>query len=385
MAEDGRRSSQNRRMIAEAFAENFGSRGELGAAVAIWRDDGEVVSLAGGPVSREAEAGRWTADTLVPVWSTTKGPAAATLLWVLDREKRSIDTRIREFWPAFPADLTVGQVMSHQAGLPALDETVSVFDHAGVVAALERQTPAWVPGSAHGYHPRTFGFILDECVRRLAGGTTLGAVWSAAIQGPLELDVWIGLPESEWVRVARVYPGRLQPRPDEREFGVAFSTPGSLTRRSFSSPQGANAIADFNAPEVLAAGFPAFGGVASARGLARFYGILARGGGGVFSERSLADMERTLTGGTDEVLRMPTAFSAGFQKDPTDATGEKIRAHYGLSLRAFGHPGAGGSLAFASPDKRAGFAYVMNLIEPGVMPNARALSLVDAAVAAGML
>ncbi len=197
--------------------------------------------------------------------------------------------------------------------------------------------------------------------------------------------MWIGLPGDELPRVATVYPGRLQPRPEEREFATAFSTAGSLTRRSFASPQGANAITDFNRPDVLAAGFPAFGGVASARGLARFYGILASGGGGMFSERSLAAMERPLVDDVDRILRMPTAFSAGFQKDPTDATRHKMRTHYGRSPRSFGHPGAGGSLAFASPEKRTAFAYVMNLVEPGVMPNARALTLVDAADSTGLI
>lgn len=358
-----------------AFAANFAEREEIGAAVCVWTDDGPSVSLTGGTVSREPDAAAWTENTLVPVWSTTKGPAVATVLRLLEQHGLHPGTPVHHVWPELPADVAFGHMLSHQVGLPALDVETSLFDHEAAVIAIERQPPHWPPGTAHGYHPRTFGILLEELARRLAGAP-LGEVWRRDIAGPLGLEVWIGLPESEHSRVATVYPGRLAPRPEEKAFGQAFAQSASLTRRAFASLRGLNAISELNQPAAWALGQPAFGGVASARGLARFYHALATGEGGVFSPQLRTWAETTLVDGPDRVLLMPAAFSAGFQKDPIGPDGRKIRQHYGPSPRAFGHPGAGGSLAFADPARRLGFAYVMNLISPGVMPGERALSLV---------
>lgn len=271
----------------------------------------------------------------------------------------------------------MAEVLSHRAGLAALDDVVSVFDHEACREALERQTPNWFPGAGHGYSPRVFGIILEELVRRLTGAP-LGEVWRREMADPLGLDVWIGLPESEFGRVAMVQPGRMLPRPQEAAFIRAWSDPQSLTKRSFGSPRGLHAVTDMNLPEAWRLGQPAFTGLASAEGLAKFYHALVTGAEGVFSARVLQWAEATLTDGDDLVLLLPTAFSAGFQKDPLAVDGSKLRRHYGGSPRAFGHPGAGGSLAFGDPDRRRGFAYVMNTVAPGVMPNERALSLVAA-------
>jgi CubicO group peptidase (beta-lactamase class C family) len=363
------------------FTEAFNSpiqRGEaLGAAACLWTENGPEISLAGGRTARDPAAPEWTDDTLVPVWSTTKGPAAATLLLTLDRAHLPLTTPVHHVWPELGVDITFAQLLSHQTGLPALDVETSVFDHEAAVIAIERQTPFWPPAHGHGYHPRTFGVLLEECVRRLCGAP-LGTVWHRDIAQPLNLDIWIGLPPTEDHRVATVNPGRSTQRPEEAAFVLAYSDPASLTRRAFSSLQGLNAIHDMNRPESWRLGQPAFGGVATARGLAKFYWALATGEGGIFSPAIRTAAESTLVDGPDRVLALPTAFSAGFQKDPVDAHGRKVRQHYGPSPRAFGHPGAGGSLAFADPERRLGFAYVMNLIAPGVMPGEPALSLVRA-------
>lgn len=363
--------------LEDAFTPRFDSGEEIGAAVCVWTDQGPAVSLAGGRISRDETSAAWTEATLVPVWSTTKGPAAATLLHTLEREHLSPATPVHHVWPELGVDVTFAQLLSHQAGLPALEVDTSVFDHQAAVIALERQTPYWAPGTAHGYHPRTFGVLLDECVRRLCNAP-LAEVWRHSIAEPLELDVWIGLPESEDSHVAIVTPGRPIQRAEEQEFMAAFSDATSLTRRAFASLRGLNTTADLNRPEARRLGQPAFGGLSSARGLARFYHALATGEGGLFSDAVRAAAETTLVDGPDLVLRLPTAFSAGFQKDPLGPDGRKRRNHYGPSRRAFGHPGAGGSLGFADPDHRIGFGYVMNLVAPGVMPGERALSLVRA-------
>ncbi len=368
--------------VAAAFDRNFAERGELGASLSVWRHGREIVSLHRGARTRE-EVETWNADTLVPVWSATKGPAALTFLLVLHDAGLSLQDRVRRVWPELRADCTFGQMLSHQAGLCALDGKPSVFDHGAVAAALAEQVPAWEPGTAHGYHPRTFGFLLEECARRLCG-RGIGAVLQQRITGPVEADFWIGLPAAQHHRVARLYPGRVKDMTGtpEEEFHRAFGTPDSLTRRSFASPAGLHAVAGMNEPAAWSAGFAAFGGAGSARGLGKIYALLAAGG--IWQGRELVppgvlqQLQSPLVQGHDRVLLMPTRFSAGCMMDPVDPEGRKRRRHFGPSPAAFGHPGAGGSHAFADPETGLAFAYVMNQMEQGVLPSAKSLSLVEA-------
>jgi len=357
------------------FEENFKARGELGAAVSVWKDGGEIVSLAGGFRERE-KTGKWGKDTLAPVYSATKGPAAATLLYVLSKRGLDARTLVGEVWSGFPQNgATFGEMLSHQCGLAALDEIADVFDHAAVIAAVERKPPEWEPGGGHGYHPRTMGFLVDECVRRLEG-KPLGAVWNDEIARPCGIDFWIGLPESEWGRVAKLVPGRAKPPVYEEGFYAAFNTPGSLTRRAFSSPKGLHAIAEMNAPKAWTAGLPAMGGVGSASGLAKFYQAAIGAVESPFSEAVRNSLGKLQVSGPDKVLLRETAFTAGCQMDPVDAEGRKKRRLYGTSTSAFGHPGAGGSHGFGDPASGVSFAYVMNQMELSVMPGERCTGLV---------
>jgi CubicO group peptidase (beta-lactamase class C family) len=322
----------------------------------------------------ESQTSRAIADPLVPVWSTSKGPAAVTLLYVLEKHDLWLHDSVRTCWPNFPVDGSFGQLLSHQIGLVTLDEVVSVFDYDAVISAIEKQSPAWSLDGSHGYSPRLWGFLLDECVRRLTS-QRLGQVWNEQIATPLGLDVWIGLPESEWPRVQSVRPGKLVARPDEAHFARAYSTAGSLTQRAFRGLKGAQAISDFNDPATWMAAWPAFGGLASAAGLAHFYHLLARAIQeedihGFFSPRLLQALFTPLSTGIDHILCHQTCFSAGLMMDPLDPiSGEKKRTLFGPSLRAFGHPGAGGSIALADPDFARGLAYVTSWLEPGVWPN----------------
>ena len=371
--------------VAAAFARNFAERGELGASLSVWQHGVELLSLHRGARVRE-EVDSWNADTLVPVWSASKGPASLAFLLLLHDAGLTFDTAVRRVWPELRADVTFAQMLSHQAGLCALDARPSVFDHAAVAAALASQMPAWEPGTAHGYHPRTFGYLLEECTRRIAG-RSLGEVLRERVTGPLDADFWIGLPISENHRVARLYPGKLKDMSgtDEAEFYRAFSRRDSLSRRAFTSPDGLHAIADMNQPAAWSAGLAAIGGVGSARGLAKIYALLAAGG--IWQGRPLIpravlhQISQPLIQGNDRVLLLPTRFSAGCMMDPLPATGPKLRSHFGPSPRAYGHPGAGGSLAFADPDTGIAFAYVMNQMEQGVLPNAKSLDLVAAVYA----
>ena len=186
-----------RARLEPLFQENFDKFGELGAAVSVWQNGKELLELHGG--FRDARREQpWTEETIVLIWSATKGLGSACLLHVLQEHKIDIDRRVGEFWPEFAQagkeKITLAQLLSHQAGLAALDRKVDVLDYPAVIDALAKQEPNWPPGTAHGYHARTFGFLIDELVRRIAG-TTLAEYWRKTFAEPLGLDLWIGLPE----------------------------------------------------------------------------------------------------------------------------------------------------------------------------------------------
>ncbi len=365
--------------IRPLFEENFERSGELGAAVSIWQNGRSLLELQSG--FREARREQpWTSDTIVLFWSATKGLGSACLLHVLQGNAIGLERRVAEFWPEFAqagkSAITLAQLLSHQAGLAALDELAELTDHAAVVRALEKQIPLWPPGTAHGYHARTFGFLLDELVRRI-DGRPLGLYWREIFAEPLGLDIWIGLPKEENARAASVYPAKASGPPTD-PFYQALTTPGSLQRRVFTSPRGLNAVSAMNDPANRAHSIISLGGIGSASALGKFYAMLANGGEldgqRSFSAKTIALMTKTLTSGPDRVFIIPTAFSAGFMKDPTDAT-SRI---FGPSSLAFGHPGAGGSHAFADPENNLSFAYVMNQMERQLLPNAKSLRLVQA-------
>ena len=368
--------------VAALFHENFALQGEIGASLNVWRDGREILSLADGWCDRERTV-PWTVQTPVLVWSATKGPAAACVLHAMQEHGITLDTRVADVWPEFAAHgkgaLTIGQTLSHQSGVPALDRVASVFDHVAVAQAIAEQVPYWEPCTAHGYGPRLFGYLLDELVRRIAC-RTLGEYWRTVFAEPLGLDFWIGVSEDIVAKVAPIFPPKAAPPKDR--FYTAFVTPGSLTLRAFGSPDGLKSVAAMNAPGGRRASLPGFGGIGTAAALAKFYAMLASGGvldgRTFFRPQTLAWMNTTLVQGDDHVLLIDTAFSAGFMRDPVSPDGKKLRAIFGPSPSAFGHPGAGGSHAFTDPEHRIAFAYVMNQMEPGVLPGPKALRLVEA-------
>jgi len=366
--------------LRPVFRENFEKIGELGAAVSVWHNGKPVVDLFGGFCDARHER-PWESDTLVLIWSATKGIASACVLHVLQEHGIEIGRRVAEFWPEFAQagkeKITLAQLLSHQAGLCALDARVDVLDYGAVIKALEVQTPLWPPGTAHGYHARTFGFLLDELVRRIAR-KTLSQYWREVFARPLNLDLWIGLPEEENARVATVYAAKSGTPPEPKKFYSDLTTPGTLARKTFTSPYGLNSVSGMNTPAIRAQPIVSFGGIGSASALAKFYSMLANGGKlaeqTFFSQETIAWMTTTLSDGMDRVFQIPTAFSSGFMKDPRNA----VRRMFGTSPNAFGHPGAGGANAFADPENRIAFAYVMNQMEQSLLPNEKSLRLVDA-------
>ena len=369
-----------RERIEPLFVENFSSYGELGAAVSVWQHGEPLVESHGGFKEARREQ-PWTEDTIVLFWSATKGLGSACLLHVLQEDGIELDRRVAEFWPEFAQaskeHITLAMLLAHQAGLPALDQPADVQDYAAVIAALERQTPLWPPGSAHGYHARTFGFLLDELVRRITD-VTLSQYWRATFAESLALDIWIGLPAEEQSRVATIYAARMGRPPSPEPFYRELATPGTLTRRTFSSPGGLHAVSAMNTAAIRSLPIVSFGGIGSASSLAKFYAMLANDGQDngrrYFAAETLHKMSTTRARGVDMIFQIPTSFSAGLMKDPPGAE----RRMFGPSELAFGHPGAGGSHAFADPENGIAFAYVMNQMEQSLLPTEKSLRLVAA-------
>jgi len=365
--------------LASLFDENFTRFGELGAAVSVWRNGKSVLELHGG-FRDSARQIPWTANTIVLLWSATKGLGSACLLHLLQERQIELTRRVAEFWSEFAqggkSEITIAQLLSHQAGLCVLEESVDVTDYPAVIGALEKQKPLWPPGTAHGYHARTFGFLVDELVRRIAE-ISLSEYWRKVFADPLNLDIWIGLPDFEQERVATIYAAKAGGAAAPAEFYRDLATPGTLARKAFTSPRGLHAVSAMNSKENRALSIVSFGGIGSATSLAKFYAMLANGGEldarRYFVPETIAQMTTTLASGPDRIFQIPTAFSAGFMKDPPEAT----RRIFGPSRLAFGHPGAGGSHAFADPEQGISFAYVMNQMEQSLLPNEKSLRLVD--------
>jgi CubicO group peptidase (beta-lactamase class C family) len=366
--------------LTSLFEENFTSLGELGAAISIWRNGQLVLDLHGGFRDARREQA-WTPDTLVLVWSATKGIGSACLLHALQENKLRLERRVSEFWPEFgqneKEDVTIAQLMSHSAGLCALDENADVTDYAAAVRSLEKQRPLWPPGSAHGYHARTFGFLIDELTRRITK-VSVSKYWREVFAEPLALDFWIGLPPDLNSRCATVYAAKAGKAPEPAQFYRDLVTPKTLQRRTFTSPHGLHAVSVMNEPKNRALDIVSFGGTGTAHALGKFYAMLANGGElngrKFFSAETLALMATSIADGMDCVFEIPTAFSAGFMKDASGSQ-QKI---FGPSAKTFGHPGAGGSHAFADPETGIAFAYVMNQMEQSLLPNEKSLRLVDA-------
>ncbi len=374
--------------VREVFAANFAQREDIGAAVCVYRDGRPVVDLWGGVA--DPDTGRpWTRDTLQLVYSATKGVTATAAHLLAQRGALDLDAPVASYWPEFAAngkaDIPVRQLLSHRAGLVALDQPVPLAEALTwdpMVTALAAQRPQWTPGTAHGYHGRTFGWLVGEVIRRVSGRTP-GRFFADEIAAPLDLDFHIGLPESERPRVSRmtyqqehVDFSTIPPEaiPEEfREYAAAMLDPDSLPNRAFAVTDPAEI--DFNSPDLQAAELPASNGIGTARALARMYAALIGEVDGVrlLSPATLTSATREQSCGTDKVMLIPSRFASGYMlpTDPNPMTGP----------HAFGHAGRGGSLAFADPEHGIAFGYVMNHIIENP-DDARAGLLVEAVRAA---
>ena len=366
--------------VREAFVRNFATLGEQGAAVAVYRDGRKVVDLWAG--TKDVDGGEpWQHGTAQVVRSATKGVAAAVPLLLHQRGELDLDAPVGEYWPEFKAHgkerLLVRQVLNHRAGLPVLDRPLTPEEaldpHRGP-EAVAAQAPVWEPGTDHGYHALTYGWLLDELVRRVTGRWA-GEWLAAEVAGPLGLDLWLGLPESEAGRVGRVGrvegpepAGGLRSRP-KRSVTAAYDDPDSLTRRAFAA---ITPFPDQNDPAYRAAALPATNGIATADALARFYAALIGEVDGVrlFDPATVELARAEESAGPDRVLVVGTRFGLGYMLHGT--------ASPLLGPGSFGHPGRGGALGFADPETGIAFGYVTNGFRKTVTADPRAQGLIRA-------
>jgi len=373
-------------LVHEAFCENFASRGELGAAVTVTVDGKVVVDLWGGVADRVS--GRlWSRDTMVIVFSCSKAATALCAHMLVTRGNLDLDEPVASYWPEFAAagkpDIPVRMLLNHQSGLAAIDQPLpvgAIYDWNMMTAALAAQAPQWEPGTAHGYHATTFGWLVGEVVRRISG-RSLGTFFREEVAGPLDLDFWIGLPEALETRVA---PVRMAPLTGETTpITRAMADRSTLTSKAFVNPPGMLTARQVNARALHAAEVPAANGIASARGVAGVYTPLACGGriNGVelVDRETLRAMATVESEGDDRVLLIPTRFASGFMKSIDNRPADS--AVLGPNPEAFGHAGAGGSIGMADPTARVAIGYVMNQMGAGVLLNARGQGLIDAVYA----
>ncbi|MDT5094757.1 MAG: hypothetical protein QOH60_4120 [Mycobacterium sp.] len=375
--------------VADAFRRNLDSGKEVGAAFAVYRDGRKVVDLWGG--SRNvAHRAPWEQDTIVNVFSTTKGVASLAVAVAASRGLISYDAKVADYWPEFAqagkGEVTVRQLLAHQAGLPAITPPLTLeelADPAKMSARLAAQTPAWPPGTRQGYHAITLGWYEGELIRRTdPQGRSLGRFFAEEIAKPLDVDFYIGLPESvDRDRVAFLYAWKrakmlLHLHTMPPRFVAAIFNPRSLSARSISIAKGINDLGALNRDELRVIEMPAVNGTGDARSVAKLYGSAATGGKEIgLAPSILEDLKNPAIpptdGPRDKVLHIDTAFSAGFGKPASIAT-------FGSSDNAFGTPGAGGSFGFADPDTGVGYGYVMNKLGYRLVSDPRELALRNA-------
>ncbi|WP_069162220.1 serine hydrolase domain-containing protein [Nocardia altamirensis] len=371
--------------VADAFHANFdGKPGEVGAACCVYVGGRKVVDLWAGQADRAANR-PWTADTIVQVASTTKGATAICAHLLAQRGLLDLDAPVVEYWPEFGAAgkerIPVRWLLSHQAGLPAIDGPLTyeqALDWHPVIRALEAQKPLWEPGTEHVYHAMTFGFLVGEVVRRISG-KSLGTFFADEVAAPLGLSAWIGLPEQEEARVAKL------------EFAAPFSveeltagmvatsgldaatvtawitamfSPGSIQMRAADLGGAIDNGSDyFTQRPWRAAEFPAANMVADAESVARMYAATVSEIDGMrllepstVERMTVVQTDKTRMYGLPPELDIPAErsfyMSLGFMRSSV------ILPMVGPG--SFGHPGSGGSIGFADPDAGVGFGYVTN-------------------------
>jgi CubicO group peptidase (beta-lactamase class C family) len=374
--------------VRDEFLRNFTERREIGSACAVYVGNRKVVDLWGGV--RDATSGEpWQRDTMVLVFSTTKGMAASAMAVAHSRGLFQLDDPVAKHWPEFAqngkAEVTIRQLLSHQAGLCAPDVQLTpqlLADGDALGDLLARQEVRWNPGERHGYHYLTLGLYESQLLRRVdLDRRPLGTYFQDEVAQPLGAEFHIGLPANvDPHRVARIKafrPAQMMLHMNTLPAGMVlnYMRPRSLTNQTFGNPK-LKSPGDFDLPVYRSLELPAAGGIGEVRGVASIYGDLAAGGARLgISPETMAELEAPALmphhGAHDAVLGVETHYSFGFMKSSPDF-------RFGVGERSFGTMGAGGSFGFADPDASVGFCYAPNRMGFHLWDDPRELVLRDA-------
>ena len=360
--------------LRDAFAALFDEPQERGMALCVQVGGETVVDLWAGVADKEGQQA-WHSDTILNLFSCTKTFTAVTALQLVGEGKLELDAPVARYWPEFGAagkdKITLRHLLSHQAGLPALREMLpaeALYDWHAMTTALAAEQPWWPLGEGHGYAPITYGWLVGEVLRRVEGRGP-GESIVARTAKPLGLDFHVGLADEEFDRVAIISRGKgnFGDAAAQRLLKTMMSEPAAMSTRAFTNPP--SIMTSTNKPEWRRMQQPAANGHGNARSLAGFYSGLLDGQ--LLESELLAELTREHAVGEDKTLLTRTRFGLGCMLDQP----EVANATYGMGPRAFGHPGAGGSIGFADPDRDVAFGFVTNNLGPFVLMDPRAQKL----------
>ncbi len=365
--------------VREIFEASFESGAEVGAGLSVYVDGREVIDLWGGFADKDRTR-PWRRDTLANVYSTTKGITAIAAHQLVERGELELDAPVARYWPEFAqkgkAEIPVRMLLNHRAGLPAVAKPLQpddIYDWETMTRALAEQEPWWQPGTGHGYHALTYGWLVGELVRRVSG-MGIGRYVREHIAAPLGVEFWIGMPEELDARTAELHQGPIVESGGPNLMELIQNEPNGVLAKAFGNPP--LLFISPNSRQWRAAELAAANGHTTAGGLGRIYAALANGGelDGVRLLRP-ETIERARTQeslGEDKVLMMTSRLGLGFFLSPAHEP-------LGPNPGTFGHAGAGGSLGVADPEANVGFGYVMNLMHTGRwLSDPRPRALLDA-------
>lgn len=361
--------------VREAFAALFDDPQERGAALCVQIGGETVLDLWAGTADKDGGE-VWHSDTIANLFSCTKTFTAVTALQLVGEGKLSLDEPVARLWPEFSANgkqsITLRQLLCHQAGLPAIREILpaeALYDWQTMTGVLAAEEPWWTPGQGHGYAAITYGWLVGEMIRR-ADGRGPGESIAARISRPLGLDFHVGLPDEEFHRVAHIARGKGNTGDEsaQRLLQTTMREPASMTARAFTNPP--SIMTSTNKPEWRRMQQPAANGHGNARSLAGFYSGLLDGS--LLDGDLLNELTREHSIGQDKTLLTQTRFGLGCMLDQPAVS----NATFGLGAKSFGHPGAGGSVGFADPERDVAFGFVTNTLGPYVLMDPRAQRLV---------
>lgn len=357
--------------VLDVFSQLLEDPEQRGASLCVQVAGETVLDVWGGVIDRHGEQ-LWQHDTLVNIFSSGKPVAAVVLLQMVAEGRLQLDTPLQEYWPELARQgqqhITLRHVLSHQAGLPAILEPLAaeaLYDWSQMLAALENTPPWWTPGQAHGYAPMTYGWLVGELIQRIDGCDPRTAI-AKRIAEPLQLALHLGVSEQQLAQVGDVMrmKGAVVDTAAMRLMQTIGSNPQSMSAKAFANPT--SMMTSTNKSEWRLMQQPAANMHATARGLAGFYTGLLQGQ--LLDEELLNAMLTEHSAGADLTLLTNTRFGLGCMLEQAD----QLPASYALGPHSFGHPGAGGTLGCADPEREVSVAFVTNSLGASVLMDPRA-------------